>query len=227
MKPTLLLLHGALGSEKQFQSIKPILAEDFELHHFNFEGHGGRPRGESFSIAHFASNTHAYIQAHQLAPVHIFGYSMGGYVALQLALRHPELVRHIITLGTKFDWTPESATKEVKMLNPTKIKEKVPTYAKLLAEEHAPLDWETIMHDTAEMMINMGNGEKLSEMELGQIQTPVTLGLGSEDKMVSEEETQHANQILPHSLFLRLEGVPHPIQKADPSQIADLIKSAF
>ena len=46
------------------------------------------------------------------------GHSMGGYVALKLALKRPELVDRIITLGTKFNWTPEVAAKEVKMLNP-------------------------------------------------------------------------------------------------------------
>ena len=55
---------------------------------------------------------------------------MGGYVALQLANKHPKYVQKIITLGTKFAWDKETAAKEVKMLNPEKIEEKIPAFAK-------------------------------------------------------------------------------------------------
>ena len=36
-----------------------------------------------------------YIRTHGLAPAAMFGYSMGGYVALQLAATRPELVRAV------------------------------------------------------------------------------------------------------------------------------------
>ena len=42
----------------------------------------------------------------------IFGYSMGGYVALHAARRHPERIGSIMTLGTKFAWDTPTAEKE-------------------------------------------------------------------------------------------------------------------
>ena len=43
---------------------------------------------------------------------------MGGYVALHLALHHPERVQRIVTLGTKFRWDPVTAEREAARLDP-------------------------------------------------------------------------------------------------------------
>jgi esterase/lipase len=43
MKKTLLLLHGALGSEKELIPLKKLLTETFDVRSFNFSGHGGEP----------------------------------------------------------------------------------------------------------------------------------------------------------------------------------------
>lgn len=132
MKKTLLLLHGALGSKQQFAELKKQLSDEFELYDLNFDGHGGSTTDEAFSIALFTQNALAFMDAQGLEQVAIFGYSMGGYVALNMALKHPNRVRQIITLGTKFDWTIESASREVKMLNPAVIEAKVPHFAQKL-----------------------------------------------------------------------------------------------
>ncbi|MFT5858565.1 MAG: pimeloyl-ACP methyl ester carboxylesterase [Flavobacteriaceae bacterium] len=77
---------------------------------------------------------------------------MGGYVALSLAHQNPKLVNKIVTLGTKFDWNPSSTAKEVKLLNPSVISEKIPQFATHLEKEHAPLDWNKVVENTAKMM---------------------------------------------------------------------------
>lgn len=39
----LILLHGALGSKDQLQPLATALERHFQVHIFNFSGHGGRP----------------------------------------------------------------------------------------------------------------------------------------------------------------------------------------
>lgn len=227
MKSKLLLLHGALGSSKQFEPLKIQLKDTYELYDLNFEGHGGRSSENEFSIQLFTENVISFLSAKTLSKVNIFGYSMGGYVALNLAHQRPELVDKIITLGTKFDWTEESAAKETRMLNPEKIEEKVPKFAEMLKQQHAPLDWKDLMRKTAQMMLSMGAGAKLHPEQLERIQQNVIIGLGSEDKMVSQEESEKAADLLPNSNFVRLEGIPHPIDRIDPSILAAYIQQAF
>ncbi|MEM6721700.1 MAG: alpha/beta hydrolase [Bacteroidota bacterium] len=224
MKENLLLLHGALGSKIQLQLLQQLLSEDFNVHTLNFEGHGGRALDHEFAMERFAKNVVEKLEALEILQTHIFGYSMGGYVALTLAQKHPEMVGHIITLGTKFDWSLESAQQEVKMLNPEKIEEKVPAFAKRLHELHQPNDWKKVMHKTADMMLALANGKKLIDQDLQEIQHKTLIGIGALDTMVTLEESKNAATHLPYGTLKILEGVKHPIEKVDMNVLATVIR---
>lgn len=222
-KPALLLLHGALGTKRQLDPIKELLLEQFDVYNFNFSGHGGDNSNEPFSIELFTQNVMDFMAANKIQRASIFGYSMGGYVALNLALNCPELVDRIVTYGTKFDWTEASAKKEVKMLNPDVIEEKVPKFAEKLKNDHFPSDWKMLMKRTAQMMLNLGGGEKISEAAFSAIQHKVTIGIGLVDTMVTLEESEHVVSLLPHATLYKLPGQPHPLERVDPDAIKKLI----
>ncbi|RZS92465.1 alpha/beta fold hydrolase [Aquimarina brevivitae] len=223
----LVLLHGALGSKKQFEVLKAELDADFEVYTLNFEGHGGTPSLHEFSIDLFTENLIAFLKENNLKSVNIFGYSMGGYVALNLALKKPELVDQIITLGTKFDWSAEAVAKELKMLNPDKIEEKVPKFAAKLKQDHSPMDWKEMMRKTAAMMQRMGEGQRLELHQLAQIQHNVMTGLGTEDTMVTEAESKQVSDLLQNASFIALPEVPHPIDKIEAKTLLTFIKSSL
>ncbi|WP_420570765.1 alpha/beta fold hydrolase [Kordia sp.] len=225
MKHTnLLLLHGALGSEVQLKPLQELLSKDFNVHTLNFEGHGGRASNYEFTMERFADNVTEKLQTLQLERTHIFGYSMGGYVALTLAKKHPELVDIIVTLGTKFNWTIEAAQQEVRMLNPEKIEEKVPAFAKRLHELHQPNDWKEVMKKTAEMMLALASGKRLTNQDLQQINHKTLIGIGALDTMVSVEESENAATQLPNGTLQIIDDVKHPIEKVDIQVLATIIK---
>src|SRR6478609_581107 len=117
MKPTLLLLHGALGSPATLEPLAELLAADFTVKTFAFAGHAGRAvQLETFALPHFAEEVLSFLKTHETAPAHIFGYSMGGYAALLAAHQEPARFARITTLGTKLDWSPESAAAEIRFL---------------------------------------------------------------------------------------------------------------
>ena len=225
MKQNLLLLHGALGSKKQFSTLKERLNESFEVYAINFEGHGGTTSQNEFSIQLFTKNVLDYLQSNSIDATTIFGYSMGGYVALATALKNPEKVKKIVTLGTKFQWDLESAAKETKMLNPIKIEEKVPAFAEKLKLEHHPQDWKEVMHKTAQMMIHMAEGAKLSDSDFKKINQSVVIGIGSLDHMVSYEESKYVSELIPNSELIHLEGVKHPIDTIGTDELIQYIRS--
>ncbi|WP_353777490.1 alpha/beta fold hydrolase [Winogradskyella sp. 3972H.M.0a.05] len=225
MKEKLLLLHGALGSKKQFDSIKEVLGNTYDVYDMNFEGHGGAESQRDYSIEVFSENVIDFLETNSINQINIFGYSMGGYVALHTALKVPYKIKKIITLGTKFEWDLDSAEKETRMLNPLKIEEKVPHFAKMLEKEHYPLDWKIIMEKTAAMMLDMGKGAKLNDNDFGRINQNVVIGVGSLDTMVSYEESEIVSELLPNSKLITLEGVEHPINKIESQTIVDYIIS--
>jgi len=227
MTNNLLLLHGALGSQDQFQELKNLLAPRFNVYTLNFSGHNGEEFENEFSIDLFQKDVLRFMKHHSLEQTSILGYSMGGYVALKFAMDFPEKVEKIMTLGTKIDWNPDTAAQELKMLNPEKIEMKVPRFAKILQESYAPADWKTVVSKTAAMIQGLGNGDALKTENFRQIKTPVLAAIGSEDAMVSREETQALAQHLKQGKYLEIEDFPHPIGQVNQKRLSKIMSGYF
>lgn len=220
---TLLLLHGAIGAKDQLEPLAEHLKGQFDVHNINFSGHGGTPFDGLFSIKKFAGEVTDYLSENKLEKVSIFGYSMGGYVALYLASIHPEKVERIFTLATKFDWSPEISQKETNMLNPEIIKEKIPAFAKALQQRHQPQSWEMVLEKTSQMMLDLGTKQPLAQEDFHTIKTPVKLTIGDGDKMVSIAETRQVSEWLPNATIFILPDVQHPIEKVPITLLAEEI----
>ena len=223
MKPKLLLLHGALGTKDQLSTLKEKLSEVFEVHYLDFEGHGKIESSKDFSMDLFVKNVVKYLQLNNIEKIHIFGYSMGGYVGLKLAIKYPEKVGKIMTLGTKFNWTVESAAQEIRMLNPEKIEEKIPAFANKLALIHSKNNWKEVMRKTAKMMYELGQGNKITPQELEHVNHEVLIGIGSQDRMVSIEESQGIVDLLPNGILKVIEGFQHPMEKNDEGELVSIV----
>lgn len=226
MKRTLLVLHGALGSWGTFHNILEEIRDDFRVHVMDFDGHGYAPEAEKpFSISMFAENALEYLENRALNGVDILGYSMGGYVGLYLAHFYPHRIGNIYTLGTKFDWTPESAAAQAKMLNPDKMEEKIPDFVEDLKARILGKDWRTLVTKTADMMLAMGEKPPLTEKMLSGLNHSVRITRGDKDNMVTEAESRHAANLLPNGAYHEHADTPHPILQVDAKVIGDDLKS--
>lgn len=220
----ILLLHGALGASAQLGPLKATLeTRGFDVYDLNFSGHGGEPFAEKFGIETFALEVRNFILANKLKDLTIFGYSMGGYVALWLAYKHPALVNRIVTLGTKFDWSPDSAAREILKMNPEKIEQKIPAFARLLKTRHDPNDWKVLMQKTAEMMRQLGDAPLLTEEILSKINCPTTIALGDADDMADRAYSEKIAQRLKNGRFILLPETPHPIERVRVERIVSLL----
>lgn len=222
MKSPLLLLHGALGCKKNFTPLIPLLEDHFSVHSLDFSGHGEKVSSANYSIPHFAKELEEYIIKYQLKGCKIFGYSMGGYVALKAAADGLDKVEQILTLGTKFDWSTEAAEKEVKMLDPHVMVEKIPKYVEYLKKLHGD-SWDDVVRGTSKLMLAIAERDKLKGFELRSLEQKVSIALGDKDHMVSREESEAMTSILPNAEFILLENWEHPIEKLDQQALADLI----
>ena len=221
----LLLLHGAIGAKDQLIELAGLMESDFIVHSLNFNGHGGEPfTSESFSIAAFAAEVEEYLSTHNIHEATVFGYSMGGYVALYLAKQKPQLLSKIVTLATKFYWDEAVAAKEASMLNAEVIEEKVPAFAETLKQRHRPNDWKLILDKTKTMLLQMGKQNPLQLNDYSTISQPALLLLGDNDKMVTREETEAVQKALPNGRFQLLEQTSHPIEKVNPVVLAEIIR---
>ena len=228
MKKQLLILHGALGAADQFSELRELLQEQYQVHTLNLSGHGGDALpNQPFSFNMFAEDVLTYMQEKSLQQVDIFGYSMGGFVALWLAHTYPERVNRIFTLATKFNWNPGTSEKEVKMLDPEKIKTKVPAFAQTLAQRHGQEQWEQVLYKTAELMQNLGQQNPLTAEVLAAVSQPVQVSVGDRDNMTSIEETVQVYRQLGNASLLVLPQTQHPFEKVNLQRLVQEINWFF
>jgi pimeloyl-ACP methyl ester carboxylesterase len=99
-----LLLHGLGASKVSFLPTLDGLAADHEVHALDLPGFGKSdkpmPAGRRYTMAWMADQVHGYLIRNRLREAHVVGNSMGGRIALELALRHPGSVRSVVGLGS-------------------------------------------------------------------------------------------------------------------------------
>jgi pimeloyl-ACP methyl ester carboxylesterase len=223
-RPHLLLLHGALGASDQLAPLAARLGDGYRVHTLDFEGHGAAPdAGRPYRIEHFDENVRDYLDAQGLTAPHVFGYSMGGYVALHLARHQPGRLGRIITLGTKLLWRADEVQRELALLDPDRIEAKVPRFAEALRRRHGAERWRQVLARTAEMMAWMGDHAPLGAADLAALHQPVRLMVGDGDTTAGVEDTVGVFRLLPGAQLAVLPGTPHPLERVDPDRLADLI----
>jgi len=93
----MVLLHGGLGSGEMFGPTLPVLATDHQVIAVDLQGHGrtadiDRP----IDVRLMGDDIAALIEHLGLDKPDVVGYSLGGGVAFQTAVRHPELIRRLV-----------------------------------------------------------------------------------------------------------------------------------
>jgi alpha-beta hydrolase superfamily lysophospholipase len=217
----IILLHGAIGCSKQLQTIEQELSkQNHGVLNLNFPGHGSEDLcEEEFSIEFFEQHVNQFLMKIE-GPVYIFGYSLGGYVAMRLALQHPKKIKGIMTFGTILNWTSEQADKQIAQINPEKLKAKVPAFVQYLEKLHGA-KWESVLYNTHKLLRRLGDNALLNNDSFSQLEIPVILSVGDRDAIVSIDETLNAYRHLKQGTLIVYPDTAHPIEKADHKRIAE------
>src|SRR5687767_6893545 len=101
----LVLLHGGLCTiEVCLGKLRPALAKGWKTIAIEQQAHGRTAdRDRPLTHEQMAEDTAALLRQLKIRNADFFGYSMGGSIALRIALRHPDLVRKVVIIGTSFN----------------------------------------------------------------------------------------------------------------------------
>jgi esterase len=94
--PPIVVLHGLFGSARNWQAMAKRLAAHAHVYTLDLRNHGASPWADSMSYREMAEDVAAFVEKHALAPTTVVGHSMGGKVAMALALSQPALVRRLV-----------------------------------------------------------------------------------------------------------------------------------
>ncbi len=108
----IVILHGLLGSSRNWQSAGVALAASgHRVIGLDLRNHGSSPWDDDCSYAAMAEDVRAFLQTEKLDSVHLIGHSMGGKVAMRLALSYPQLVNRL----TVVDIAPRAYSDRVRV----------------------------------------------------------------------------------------------------------------
>ena len=90
------VMHGLFGAARNWTSIAKRLAEDHRVFALDLRNHGASPWSDDVSYAAMAEDVRSFIEAEGIEPAVLIGHSMGGKVAMRLALEYRDLVEKLI-----------------------------------------------------------------------------------------------------------------------------------
>ena len=98
--PPLVILHGLLGSSRNWQTAGRDLATHYHVFALDLRNHGASPHADEMSYDAMASDVIAWLDHQGLQQVILMGHSMGGKVAMLLACRFPSRVARLVVVDS-------------------------------------------------------------------------------------------------------------------------------
>ena len=215
---TVLLLHGGLlHTDLLTDSLGVLLAGEYRVAGFDRIGHGyTADNGKAFSYEAMADETIAFLEHARNRPVVLVGWSDGGVAALMAALKRPDLVDALVTIGSKYHvsgsdtggFTPETSAYK---------------WCKSEYAARSP-DGEAHFDDVAQRLVALWqSGPLLTQDDLGRLSMPCLVMAGDRDVATLEHEIEMYRGI-PKADLAIVPDAQHGLPFEKPQIVADLIR---
>jgi 3-oxoadipate enol-lactonase len=223
-KPAVVLLHG-LGMDGSSWALQqePLIAAGFRPVCPDAPGFGASPYdGHGWSIRRAAQAVAELVRQLGVAPAHVVGISMGGVIALQLALDHPHLVRRLVLTNTFARIRPDTLSGWMYFARRAILVHTVgiPTQARLVAKhlfpgpDQGPIQEELIRQVSradprAYRAALRALGLYNSTRRLGEIKVPTLVITGDRDTTVPPRNQRALAEQIANSRQIILSGAGH------------------
>ncbi len=204
--PPVLLLHGGSVDSTWWGPLVPALARNHMVITMDSRGHG-RSSFDDRPITYrcMADDTLALLDHLGIDRVDIVGWSDGGIIALDIALRSPERLGKVVAYGANFDLTgyragddapPSSASERVHVEAPNRYREQSPH----------PQRWDELTTNLHGMYHSEPNW---SHDEMRSIQTPFLVLDGIDEEVIDIDHARLLAKLLPNGQFRLMPGTGH------------------
>ena len=198
----LILLHGNGEDSGYFRGQIGVFAKAFRVYALDTRGHGKTPRGAApFTIRQFADDLLGFMDAQQLKKAHLLGFSDGGNIAMDFALRCPERVERLILNGANL--SPAGVKRTVQI--PIELAYRI---TKRFARRSDAAERK------AEMLGLMVNDPHVEPSALAAIRAKTLVIAGTKD-LIKAEHTKLIADGIPDAQLVFLEG-DHFVAKKHP-----------
>ena len=213
---TVLLLHGGLGnSDAMVDLLGARLSDTYRVAAFDRRGHGRTAdTDEPFHYATMADETVAFLE-HLGGPAHLIGWSDGGNVGLLVALRRPDLVGRLVTIGSNYHHDG---------LLPLDVDSDSPVLEMLSAEyaERSPDGAEHFDEIVGKSVTMFACEPDLTVDDLGKVSVPTLVMVGDDDA-IARPHTCSLYESIPNAQLAVVPGASHALPMEQPEEVVRII----
>jgi pimeloyl-ACP methyl ester carboxylesterase len=178
----LLLLHGGLGQIEMFGPVIPVLTKNRQVIGVDLHGHGRTALGDrKISLIDIGNDLAEILTQLGYKQVDVLGYSMGGGVALRLAVQHPEKVRRLVIASApyaKAGFYPEMLPQQESVSSAmAEAMKETPMYKSYVAIAPKPEEFPKLLDRMGELM----RADYDWSEDVKKLQMPVMLIYGDSD----------------------------------------------
>ena len=94
----IIILHGLFGTSDNWQTLAKKLAKNYSVYILDLRNHGRSSHNDEFNYKVMAEDLRDFMESHWIYSARIIGHSMGGKVAMQFALEHPDMVEKLVVV---------------------------------------------------------------------------------------------------------------------------------
>lgn len=235
-----LLLINSLGTDlRMWDAVMPALSQDFRVIRFDKPGHGlSETAPRPYRIAALAAHALAVLDACDVAVADVLGLSIGGQIALSLALNHPERVGRLVLsntaarIGSAAMWQDRIAALEQQGIAAMAdaVLERWFSAAWRAGNPGALAGWRAMLSRT-DLTGYLGCCEALSVADLTAdctaLRLPVHLIAGAEDGATPPALVQATADLMPQAALTCLPGVGHLPCIEDPAGFLAVLRGAL
>lgn len=232
----LLLIHGNVASARWWQKVMALLpAEKFTAYAPDLRGFGQSDKpGKGQDIPTYAEDIADFVAALGIEPAAVVGHSLGGSIAMQLTLEHPELVRWLILVDSGPAEGLTTPPQNYSVLEAMKTNRDLMRMALIgVAPTATQGDFFESLVDDAMLAapVAADNARSLEQViftpHLGEIGVPVVVVWGEKDALVPRDATERTAAGIRGSRFIILDGVGHSAPIEAPERLVEFITIAF
>lgn len=242
-------LHGLFGRGKNFSSIAKALEPDYSSLLIDLPNHGDSEWTEEFSYVDMADAVAEHITdviAPEDLPVHLVGHSLGGKVAMVLALRHPELIDRLVVVdiaptagGSMSTFThllSSLAALDLETLSSRSDADKAlqspipdPTVRGFLLQNlrttSAGYSWQPNLELLHSSLPTIGSFPSPEELGSGTFDHPVLWVAGERSDYVSREDLPAMRALFPRTMLLTVKGSGHWVHSEKPEAFVSALRT--
>jgi pimeloyl-ACP methyl ester carboxylesterase len=233
--PVLVLVHGAGHDAGTWSRVVPALVRHYTLVIPDLAGHGASaPASGPIEAADVVAGLEAVVAAQaQGGPVTLLGNSLGGWMAMVVARRHPEWVERVVAVnggplkdfGSSVNLLPRTREEARATMDQLRYagSPKVPDY---LLDDLVRPDRNGALARFAATAATMG-AWNLTEEQLKTLDVPVQLLWGTSDGLMALDYARRMLAVLPKAQLFPIEQCGHVPQQEAPGRFLEALAKAM